>query len=183
VVFLISLILIVTTVAVLLLLLRRAEKKATIKKRTPAQVAQDQAKEQFEAVVAQQTEQLQKTLQARAEKIDQAFARSLEQITARQLQTFAKLSDDFTKKTAAELQAVSMANTTAGAQAKTEISALTAQAKAEAIKKIDTQIAELMASYLAEIAPNLDYQDQKAFLFDTLEAHKDELKKDIENGL
>lgn len=166
--------------AVIFGLLILVDKKEKPQQQSNADVASAKAKDEFDAVLANQTASLEKSLQTNADKISKAFITNLEKITQKQLDEFSKATQSLLKQTVADLQATAKENDAATKSAHNELAALTAQAKADALKKVDTQIAEIMISYMVDVAGSLDYQQQKDYLFAALEAHKAELKKDIE---
>ena len=59
----------------------------------------------------------------------------------------------------------------------------TAKIKSKVIEQVENNIAEVMVSYLAEVAGDLDYYQQKDYLYKALEDNKQAIKKDIENAV
>ncbi len=167
-------------VALIFGLLILVDKKEKPSQKDSVELTLAKAKREFDVIVANQSASLEKSLQNNADKISKAFITSLEQVTQKQLSEFSAATQSLLKQTVADLQATAKENDAATKLAHNELNALTAQAKADAIKKVDTQIAEIMIGYMADIAGNIDYQQQKDYLFSSLEAHKDALKKDIE---
>lgn len=170
-------------VAIIFGLLILVEKKEKPDKASSLDLTSAKAKQQFDSIVENQAASLEKSLQNNADKISKAFVSSLEQVTQKQLSEFSSATQAILKQTVADLQATAKENTDATKQAHNELATLTAKAKADVVEKIDSQVAEIMISYMADIAGNLDYQQQKDYLFSSLEAHKDELKKDIETSV
>ncbi len=167
-------------VAVIFGLLILVDKKEKPEQKSTAELTSAKAKQEFDALLVKQTAGLEKSLQNNADKISKTFISSLEQVTKKQLDEFSSATQTILKQTVADLQATAKENTEATKLAHSELHALTESAKQEVIKKVDTQVAEIMIGYMADIAGNLDYQQQKDYLFSSLEANKDALKKDIE---
>lgn len=170
-------------VAVIFGVLILVEKKEKPTQKDSLELTSAQAKQQFDAILAAQTASLEKALQNNADKISKAFVSSLEQVTKKQLEEFSAATQSILKQTVADLQATAKENNTATKQVHNELAALTAKAEAEVIEKINKQAAEIMISYMADVAGNLDYQQQKDYLISSLDAHKDEIKKDIEASI
>ncbi|MBA3679305.1 hypothetical protein H0W80_03920 [Candidatus Saccharibacteria bacterium] len=182
--FILLLVMIVVVIVLIFVLLLALDKKdSSPKKPTPIELTNAKAKEQFNTVLAEQTMSLQKKLLTSADDINKTFIVSLEKITNTQLKEFTAATRVILQKTMTDLQSVASENTEAAQQARVTLATVTTEAKVTAMKKVDSQIAELMISYLVEVAGTLDYQQQKDYLYTALDSHKDELKKDIEKSV
>ncbi|MSR68655.1 hypothetical protein EXS66_02615 [Candidatus Saccharibacteria bacterium] len=145
--------------------------------------AKADAQEKIERAVAREITTLQKTLQSQSETIGANFAKNLQSITTQQLEEFKKTMDlaDTNMKKQAEMVA-----SQGQQQAKDLQQSLTDEQlkiKQKVLNNTDQQIAEIMISYLAEVAGDLDYQQQKDYLYSSIEANKDAIKKDITNAV
>ncbi len=170
-------------VAVIFGVLILVEKKEKPSQKDSLELTLAKAKQQFDTILATQAAGLERTLQNNADKISKTFVSSLEQVTKKQLDEFSAATGAILKQTVADLQATAKENEAATKQAHSELATLSVKAKADVVEKIDKQAAEIMISYMADVAGNLDYQQQKEYLVSSLEAHKDEIKKDIEASI
>lgn len=182
--------LVVFFVAVLIIIiLLVAPGRQGAKKRPPvdtavlAKQARVAANERFAALLEKEAASLQKNLQARAASIDKEFTTKLNVLNNKQLKEYEQALSATLQKTLQELHAASQVGDQQRKAFEQTIAEQTTQAKADIIAKVDKNSAEILISYLAEVAGTLDYQQQKDYLFEALEANKTALKKDIEQSV
>lgn len=150
---------------------------------TLAAKAKAQANERFALTLEREATKLEKTLQQRAQSLDRDFTTKLQALNDQQLKQYEQALAATLQKTLQDLHTAGNTGNAARKAFEESVAADSAKAKAEIIAKLDKGAAEIMLSYLAEVAGELDYQQQKEYLFNALETNKDALKKDIEHGL
>ncbi len=82
-----------------------------------------------------------------------------------------------------EVQVLAQASQKQSLSTKKSLDEETAKIKSKVIEQVENNIAEVMVSYLAEVAGDLDYYQQKDYLYKALEDNKQAIKKDIENAV
>lgn len=143
--------------------------------------AKAEAQDKLEKAVAKEITALQKTLQAQANVMQVGFTKNLQDITTTQLAEFKKTMDLADSNMKDQAKMIAHQGQQHSKQLQQSLADETAQIKQKVLDNTDEQIAEIMISYLAEVAGDLDYQQQKDYLYSSIEANKDAIKKDIAN--
>lgn len=144
-----------------------------------ARQAKIQAQQRFASTLEHEAVKLQKTLQQQAADLDSTFQKQIQDITSKQLKEYEQALGATLQKTLQQLHAA--ADT--GEQERKNFAQAVAEQKTKALAQaneaVDKHVAEILMSYLAEVAGELDYQQQKNYLYHALEANKEAIKKDI----
>ncbi len=142
-----------------------------------------EAQAKMTAAVEKQALALQKALLTQSSAIEADFKKSITTVTTKQLDEFSKtlamVSSDISQQTKAVVESSQSHSKLVQQSLATD----TANTKAKVLKVIDDNIAEIMIGYLAEVAGDLDYYQQKDYLYSAIEANKDAIKKDINNAV
>lgn len=177
----------IAIVIIILVVLERSNvkklKAAQAAQVSPLEKAQAKADGEFESQAAVQAEQLQKSIERSSARIEKNFTTSMEALSAKYAKSYEQALKSVQDQALRNLTDITKTSTVEERDMQKQIAAATKEKKDLINKKIDSQLAELLVSYLAEVAPTLDYQQQKDYLFAQLEAQKDQIKKDVERGL
>jgi len=161
----------------------RSRKKADDEASHLSRQAKLEAQERMAKAVEKQYTGLQKTLQTEADSVSAEFKKSLHEITSKNLKDFNETLASINTNMKKEVQVLAQASQKQSSLTKKALDDETDRIKAKVIEQVDSNIAEIMVSYLAEVAGDLDYYQQKDFLYKSLEANKQAIKKDIENAV
>ena len=142
-----------------------------------------EAQERMAKAVEKQYGSLQKSLQAEAEATGKEFTKGLHEITAKNLADFNATLQQINTSMQKEVQVLAQASQKQSLSTKKSLDEETAKIKSKVIEQVENNIAEVMVSYLAEVAGDLDYYQQKDYLYKALEDNKQAIKKDIENAV
>ncbi len=145
--------------------------------------ARAQAQEKISIATEKEVMALHKLLQAQAQSISSEFSKQLQATTNQQLKAFEAALSDTLMASKAQITEVTKTGAEQAKLAKENLTKQTDFAKTKALESVDNNIADIMISYLAEVAGDLDYQQQKDYLYSAIEANKAAIKKDIENGI
>lgn len=145
--------------------------------------AKIEAEQKMAKAVEKQHEQLKKELQAQSEAIGREYNKSLHDVTAQNIKEFGASLQSINTEMKGQLKVLAEASQKQTMQLQKDLQKEQADIKTKAIAEIDNNIAEIMVSYLAEVAGDLDYYQQKDYLYQALEANKEAIKKDIENAV
>lgn len=162
---------------------RRASRKLSEEAGQLSRKAKLEAQERMAKAVEKQYGSLQKSLQAEAEATGKEFKKGLHEITAKNLADFNATLQQINTSMQKEVQVLAQASQKQSLSTKKSLDEETAKIKSKVIEQVENNIAEVMVSYLAEVAGDLDYYQQKDYLYKALEDNKQAIKKDIENAV
>ena len=111
------------------------------------------------------------------------FKKGIHEITSKNLKEFNTTLQEINTAMKKEVKVLAEASQKQSLLTKKSLDDETAKIKAKVVEQIDNNIAEIMVSYLAEVAGDLDYYQQKDYLYKALEANKQAIKKDIDNAV
>ena len=161
----------------------RASRKLSEEAGQLSRKAKLEAQERMAKAVEKQYGSLQKSLQAEAEATGKEFKKGLHEITAKNLADFNATLQQINTSMQKEVQVLAQASQKQSLSTKKSLDEETAKIKSKVIEQVENNIAEVMVSYLAEVAGDLDYYQQKDYLYKALEDNKQAIKKDIENAV
>jgi len=142
-----------------------------------------EAQERMTKAVEKEYASLHKSLQAEAESIQKDFKKSIHEVTSKNLRDFNDSRSDINSSMQDQAKILAEASQKQADSTQKQIAEETQKIKAKVIAEVDNNISEIMVSYLAEVAGDLDYYQQKDYLYSAIEANKSAIKKDIENAV
>ena len=142
-----------------------------------------EAEQQMAKAVEKQHTLLQKSLQSQSDDVEREFKKSIQEVTSKNIMEFGASLEAINASMRDQLKVLAEASQKQTQELQKSLTSEQANIKAKAIAEIDNNIAEIMVSYLAEVAGDLDYYQQKDYLYSALEANKEAIKKDIENAV
>jgi len=145
--------------------------------------AKIEAQERMAKAVEKEYTALHKSLQAEAESIQKDFKKSIHEVTSKNLKDFNDTLAQINTSMQQQAKILAEASQKQAESTQKQINDETAKIKAKVISEVDNNISEIMVSYLAEVAGDLDYYQQKDYLYNSIEANKAAIKKDIENAV
>jgi len=145
--------------------------------------AKQEAEQQMAKAVEKQHTLLQKSLQSQSDEVEREFKKSIHEVTSKNIKEFGASLEAINASMRDQLKVLAEASQKQTQELQKSLTSEQANIKAKAIAEIDNNIAEIMVSYLAEVAGDLDYYQQKDYLYSALEANKQAIKKDIENAV
>ncbi|MBI2798380.1 hypothetical protein HYX70_03765 [Candidatus Saccharibacteria bacterium] len=185
--YLLAIFVIIVLIVIVLLVMPQhwfAEKKETQPvKHRPTKLPAPVAEEKFRHDLDKESAKLEKILQQKAALIDQEFTAKLNKINNKQLKDYEQALSATLQKTLKNLHEAASAATAANQGYKKSLEEELKKAKANVVEKVDSSAADIMISYLSEVAAEIDYQQQKDYLYKSLEANLPALQKDVQNGL
>jgi len=145
--------------------------------------AKIEAQERMAKAVEKEYTALHKSLQTEAESIQKDFKKSIHEVTSKNLKDFNDTLAQINTSMQQQAKILAEASQKQAESTQKQINDETAKIKAKVISEVDNNISEIMVSYLAEVAGDLDYYQQKDYLYNSIEANKAAIKKDIENAV
>lgn len=161
----------------------RARSKLNAEAASLTRQAKIEAQQLMAKAVEKEYAKLQKSLQADASSVGQDFKKGIHEITSKNLKEFNETLQQINTSMKQEVKVLAEASQKQSLLTKKSLDDETAKIKARVTEQIENNIAEIMVGYLAEVAGDLDYYQQKDYLYSALEANKDAIKKDIENAV
>lgn len=145
--------------------------------------AKIEAQERMAKAVEKEYTALHNSLQAEAESIQKDFKKSIHEVTSKNLKDFNDTLAQINTSMQQQAKILAEASQKQAESTQKQINDETAKIKAKVIAEVDNNISEIMVSYLAEVAGDLDYYQQKDYLYNSIEANKSAIKKDIDNAV
>ena len=145
--------------------------------------AKIEAQERLAKAVEKEHSALQKSLQSEAESIQKDFKKSIHEVTSKNLKEFNDTLAQINNSMKQQAKVLAEASQKQTESTQKQINEETAKIKAKVIAEVDNNISEIMISYLAEVAGDLDYYQQKDYLYNAIESNKSSIKKDIDNAV
>ncbi len=143
-----------------------------------------QAAAEFEAVVQDGTKQFRADLAATSNLLSEQVKRMTTTIITEELENYRHSLEELRKQA---LEVMAGVQAAVEEQRKALASGLETEMKAERERlslQLDTKLADIVSSYVLEVLGNkVDMGAQGAYLFETLEAHKEELKRELSDGV
>lgn len=161
----------------------RSRKKVSEEAAHLSRQAKLEAQERMTKAVEKEYASLQKSLQTEADSASAEFKKGIHEITSKNLKEFNATLQEINTAMKKEVKVLAEASQKQSLLTKKSLDDETAKIKAKVVEQIDNNIAEIMVSYLAEVAGDLDYYQQKDYLYKALEANKQAIKKDIDNAV
>ena len=142
-----------------------------------------EADQQMIAAVEKATQQLQNSLQNEVDTIHKTFQANMLNITSQTTEAFNKTLQDLQAAALSEVQSITKNQKDQTVATKNSMAAISKEAKSAILHRLENNATEILLSYLAEVAGDLDYHQQKDYLYKALEANKKAIKKDVEGAL
>lgn len=162
---------------------KRASSKLSAEAASFTRQAKAEAQARMAKAVEKEYVNLQKSLQAEANAAGQEFKNGIHEVTAKNLKEFNDSLQEINTAMKKEVKVLAEASQKQSLLTKKTLDEETSKIKSKVIEQVENNIAEIMVGYLAEVAGDLDYYQQKDYLYNALEANKEAIKKDIENAV
>lgn len=141
------------------------------------------AKDDISKVLVEVTRHFQEDLAATSKKVSTKVEELTDKVIADEL---TKYKNAFSELRQASIETLSRIQSTIEEESqkqKADVTAMVESEKQKVIQTFEQKMGDIIAGYLVEVlGTNVDLGAQRSYLFATLEAHKDELKKAIAGG-
>ncbi len=142
-----------------------------------------ESKARFESAVNNSGAQLEQDLETTAGLLDKLVKRLGAEIVSTELERYRTNLANLRKQAQADMQGVNVKVTERQETLEAEMTREIAAEKRQLLQQIDTRLADAVGSFLLEtLQHNVDLGAQEAYLLSTLEEHKAEFAKQVDNG-
>ncbi len=174
-------------------LLIRANRKAAILKNTPRPITvpeptvaelEAKLKASYEAEIAKSTQVFAVDLQGTSTRLSEQVSRLTTQVIEEELGAYQSTLEELRKVAAGTMDQIRSSVESQRLELRTSMEADIATERERLIAKFEAKMGDIVASYIAEsLGGGIDLGSQMNYIVASLEAHKDDIRKDLTNGI